>query len=185
MKILIFGASGSGTTTLGNEIEKQTNFKHLDVDNYYWRKTEPPFQEKIELEKRNINLKADFNGFKNVIVSGSMVSWEKEWETSFDLAIFIRLENDLRMKRLKTRETERYGEKLITDKKTQQNSKAFLEWADQYENPNFDGRSLKIHKNWIELLNCKALTIDGKSELNDKVETVLNEIKTCYNNGYN
>ena len=72
MKILIFGASGSGTTTLGNEIQKRTDFKHLDVDNYYWKKTEPPFQEKIALEKRNKNLKADFNGFKNVIISGSM-----------------------------------------------------------------------------------------------------------------
>ena len=182
MKIIIFGASGSGTTTLGNEIDKLTNFKHLDVDTYYWRKTEPPFQEKIGLKKRNITLKADFNEFENVIVSGSMVSWGKEWENSFDLAIFIRLNNDLRMKRLKTRETERYGKKLITDEKIQQNSKAFLEWADQYENPNFDGRSLKTHKNWIELLNCKTLEIDGKMDLNDKVEMVLNAIKTCYNN---
>lgn len=182
MKILIFGASGSGTTTLGKEIEKKTDFKHLDVDDYYWKKTEPPFQEKSSLKKRNDNLKVDFKKFENVVVSGSMVSWGKEWENSFDLAIFIRLNNDLRMKRLKTRETERYGKKLITDKKIQQNSKAFLEWADQYENPNFEGRSLKTHKNWIELLNCKALEIDGKTELNDNVVTVLNAIKTCYNN---
>ena len=40
MKILIFGASGSGTTTLGKEIEKITDFTHLDVDDYYWKKTE-------------------------------------------------------------------------------------------------------------------------------------------------
>lgn len=181
MKILIFGASGSGTTTLGNEIEKRTNFKHLDVDNYYWKNTEPPFQEKIELQERNKNLKADFKRHENVIVSGSMVSWGKEWKTSFDLAIFIRLENKLRMERLKTRETERYRKKLITDEKIQRNSKAFLEWAGQYENTNFGGRSLKIHKNWIELLNCETLTIDGKEELNDKIETVLNGIKACSN----
>lgn len=177
MKILIFGASGSGTTTLGKEIEKRTNYKHLDVDDYYWKKTEPPFHEKIELQERNKNLKVDFKRYENVIVSGSMVSWGKEWERSFDLAIFIRLENKLRMERLKNRETMRYGEKLITDKKIQQNSKAFLEWADQYESPNFDGRSLKIHKNWMELLNCKTLTIDGEEELNDKIETVLSRIK--------
>ena len=39
MKILIFGASGSGTTTLGKEIEKRTDFTHLDIDDYYWKKT--------------------------------------------------------------------------------------------------------------------------------------------------
>ena len=78
MKILIFGASGSGTTTLGIEIEKQTQFKHLDADYYYWKKTNPPFQEKVELQERNKHLKADFNRFENVVISGSLVSWGKE-----------------------------------------------------------------------------------------------------------
>nr|WP_321237575.1 AAA family ATPase [uncultured Psychroserpens sp.] len=177
MKILLFGASGSGTTTLGKEIEKRTNFKHLDVDDYYWKKTIPPFQEKIPLAKRNENLKVDFKKFENVIVSGSMVSWGKEWEIAFDLAIFIRLENKERIERLKKREIERYGEKLETDKKIQQNSKAFLKWADQYENPSFDGRSLKVHKEWIKLLECELLRLDGKTELAINVEKVLSEIK--------
>ena len=182
MKILIFGASGSGTTTLANEIETKTDFKHLDVDDYYWKKTNPPYQEKIPLTKRNENLKADFEKYKNVVVSGSMVSWGKEWETAFDLAIFIRLENTVRMARLKKRETQRYGEKLLTDKKILKNSNEFLEWSNQYENPNFKGRSLKIHNNWIEMLDCKILRLNGATELSNKVEIVLNEIKTCYNN---
>ncbi|WP_350289284.1 AAA family ATPase [uncultured Croceitalea sp.] len=177
MKILLFGASGSGTTTLGNEIGKRTNFKHLDLDDYYWKKTIPPFQEKIPLAERNKNLKVDFKKFENVIVSGSMVSWGKEWETAFDLAIFIQLENKERIERLKRREIERYGEKLATNNIIQQNSKAFLEWADQYENPNFDGRSLKVHNEWIKLLDCEVLKLDGKSELNNNAEKVLSQIK--------
>lgn len=180
MKILIFGASGSGTTTLGKEIEKRTDFIHLDVDDYYWERTQPPFQEKIPLEERNKNLKTDFNKFENLVVSGSMVSWGKEWETSFDLAIFIRLENNERMERLKKRETERYGEKLLTDKNIQQNSKAFLEWADQYENPNFDGRTLKVHNDWVELLDCKLLRLNGEAELNNNMKKVLIEIKNYW-----
>ncbi len=184
MKILIFGASGSGTTTLAKEIEKKTSFVHLDVDDYYWKKTEPPFQEKIPLIERNKNLKVDFEKFENVIISGSMVSWGKEWETLFDLAIFIRLDNKERMKRLENRETERYGEKLLTDKNIWQNSKAFLQWANQYENPNFDGRSFKVHNNWIELLDCKVLRIDGDMELNDKTKKLMKEIKSLANKVY-
>ena len=181
MKILVFGASGSGTTTLSREIEKNSDFKHLDVDNYYWKRTEPPFQEKMLFAKRNENLKSDFDKHKNAIVSGSMVSWGKEWETSFDLAVFIYLENEKRIARLKEREIERYGEKLSTDKKIQHNSEAFLEWANQYENPSFEGRSLKIHNDWIESLNCKVLRMDGALALNVKVEMVLNEIENYRN----
>ncbi|WP_027076399.1 P-loop NTPase family protein [Maribacter antarcticus] len=40
-------------------MKKKTDFKHLDVDDYYWKKTEPPFQEKLSLKKRNDNLKVD------------------------------------------------------------------------------------------------------------------------------
>ncbi|WP_303318797.1 AAA family ATPase [Flavivirga abyssicola] len=182
MKILIFGASGSGTTTFGKKIEGRTDFKHLDVDNYYWKKTNPPYQEKTPLIERNKNLKIDFEKFENIVVSGSMVSWGKEWETAFDLAVFIQLENTERMERLKKRENQRYGKKLLTDTKIQQNSKAFLEWANQYENPNFQGRTLKIHNNWIELLDCKVLRLNGANDLNDNIEIIINEIKTCYNN---
>ena len=96
--------------------------------------------------------------------------------------IFIRLENQLRMDRLKRREEERYGARLIADKAIQETSKAFLEWANQYENPHCDGRSLKTHKNWMKLLNCKTLTIDGKAALKDKIDIVLNEIESYNNN---
>ncbi|MGB5819794.1 MAG: AAA family ATPase [Saonia sp.] len=183
MKILIFGASGSGTTTLGKEIEKRTAFVHLDVDDYYWEKTEPPFQKKVPLRTRNKNLKADFDKNQNVIISGSMVSWGHEWETSFDLAIFVHLNSDKRMERLKRREIERYGEKLSTSKKTQRNSKAFLEWASQYENSFFNGRSLKVHNDWIELLDCRVLRIDGEMELKNKTEKALAAMKTIRQHG--
>ncbi|KYG78967.1 AAA family ATPase [Roseivirga echinicomitans] len=184
MKILIFGASGFGTTTLGKEIGKRTGFVHLDVDLYYWKKTELPFQEKIALSERNENLKTDFKKHENVIITGSLVSWGKEWERLFDLAIFIRLNDRIRIERLQQREIERYGEKLITDKKTQEDSKAFLEWAKQYEKPNFDGRSLKVHNDWIELLDCKVLRIDGAEELKSKTDKILTEIKAIRDSLY-
>ncbi|WP_109300024.1 AAA family ATPase [Aquimarina sp. AU474] len=178
MKVLIIGASGSGTTTLGKEIEKRTHFVHLDTDNYYWKPTKVPFQEKLPLVIRNENLKSDIRKFKNVIISGSMISWGKEWETTFDLVIFIHLQNEKRIERLKEREIQRYGEKLLTDKNILQKSKAFLEWANQYENPNFDGRTHKTHLNWLKKLKCTVLKIDGEKKMHTKIEIVLSRINT-------
>lgn len=34
--IIIFGASGSGTTTIGKELANIMNFKHFDLDDYFW-----------------------------------------------------------------------------------------------------------------------------------------------------
>jgi len=41
--IMVFGASGSGTTTLGREFAKILGFTHLDIDDYFWEKTDVPY----------------------------------------------------------------------------------------------------------------------------------------------
>lgn len=179
MKILIIGASGSGTTTLGKALSVTTSFKHLDVDDYYWEDTNPPFQEKISLAERNENLMNDFKKHENVIISGSLVSWGKAWQTAFDLAIFVTLDKDIRMQRLKQREHERYGEKLHTDLKLKETSTAFLAWATQYDDPNFTGRSIKIHRDWLALLSCETLMIDSSLPLEINVSKVLQKIRVA------
>ncbi len=68
MKILIFGASGSGTTTLAKELACKSNFVHLDADDYYWKQTKNPYTEKVPLYKRNENIKKDFFKHENVVV---------------------------------------------------------------------------------------------------------------------
>jgi adenylate kinase family enzyme len=36
MKILIFGASGSGTTTVGKSLAEILDYIHMEVDDYYY-----------------------------------------------------------------------------------------------------------------------------------------------------
>lgn len=177
MKILIFGASGSGTTTLGKELAKTTGFMHLDADDYYWNSTPTPFQEKIPLTERNQMLTKDFEKHKNVILTGSMVSWGGQWERAFVMVIFIYLNPKVRIDRLKKRELERYGDKLLTDEQVQRNSDEFIQWAKKYDDPNFTGRSLKVHNDWIKKLSCPVFRIDGEMDLNTKIEKVVHELK--------
>lgn len=178
---MIFGGAGTGKTTLASLFANKTNFKHIDSDDYYWKKTNIPFQEKVPLKERNEKLKIDFYKYENVVVSGCMISWGEEWSTAFDLAIFLVLENTKRMERLKKREVERYGHRLFTDKIIKQESESFLEFANNYDNPNFDGTTIGLHKSWIEEIQCKVLTLNGESELNENVEKILKEIKTTGN----
>jgi len=179
MKILVFGASGCGKTSLAKEIAKRTNSTHLDSDDYYWKKTEIPFQEKVPPQERNQNIRRDFEKTSNVIVSGSLVNWGAAWQTAFDLAVFITLEQTERIERLKKREIERYGNQLLTNTKISETSNAFLHWAHHYDNPCFNGTTLEVHTQWITSLNCNVLRLDGKTDFHSNVEKVLFEIKKC------
>lgn len=35
--IIVFGASGAGTTTIAKAIEKSLGFKCFDIDDYFWQ----------------------------------------------------------------------------------------------------------------------------------------------------
>lgn len=50
--IHIFGASGSGTTTLGRELSRLLGFRLLDTDDFYWMPTDPKFTVKRPPEQR-------------------------------------------------------------------------------------------------------------------------------------
>lgn len=176
MKMLIMGASGSGTTTLGQTLAQHTSYTHLDVDDYYWKLTEPPYQEKVALAERNERLKADFERLTQVIVSGSLVSWGNEWLHAFDLVVFLYLPPTVRIERLKQREQQRYGAALDNDPERRQHYEAFLAWAAQYDDPTFTGRSLTIHNQWLQKLACPVLRLEGDITLEQKIAKVLEKL---------
>lgn len=167
------GASGSGTTTLGKELAEVTSFTHLDADDYYWVQTNPPFQFKEESTIRQKNLRVAFEQHDNVIVSGSLISWGSYWQTAFDLVVFLTLDKDIRLQRLKQREKERYGDALETDIAISERSSAFLAWATRYDDFKFTGRSIKIHRDWLASLSCEILEIDSRNSVENNVCMVL------------
>ena len=180
MKIIIFGASGSGTTTLAKSLAQQLNCIHLDADEYYWEKTDPPFQVKLPLEKRNENLKTDFHQNEQVIISGSLLTWGDYWNTAFDLGVFLRLPPSIRMERLQHREEVRYGTQLKTNPKIIQQSKDFLDWAARYDDAAFDGRSITQHKKWVQLLDCEVIEIKENLTNAERMNIVIEKIKLSF-----
>ena len=173
MKILIMGASGSGTTTIGKELAEVIESQHLDVDDYYWKPTNPPFQYKVEMAVRAENLRNDFEKHEDVVVSGSLVSWTGNWQSAFDLVVFVTLDKEIRLQRLQQREVERYGDELQTNPKIKEASQAFLDWATRYDDFKFTGRSIKIHRDWLASLSCEIIEINSEDAVEYNVFKVL------------
>lgn len=178
MRVIVFGASGSGTTTLAKTLATALGWKHLDADDYYWEKTNPPFQEKVPLQKRNEHLKKDFLQSNKVIVSGSLVTWDPYWNTAFDLGVFLRIPKDIRLERLLDREKALYGDQLVHNKEIKAKSEAFIQWAKKYDDASFDGRSITQHQTWIKMLSCKVIEIEGDLRNDERMAIVTNNILT-------
>lgn len=163
MKILVMGASGSGTSTLGQALATQLGGKHLDLDNYFWMATTPPFTQKRDRTERLESLLHDLRAADDVVASGSLVDWGQEAEDAFDLIVFLTVPTALRLQRLRQREAERFGAA----------NPEFLIWASQYDEGPPAGRSLAKHEAWLRERRCFVLRIAGDTSVEDRVGRVL------------
>ncbi len=102
--IHIFGASGSGTTTLGKKICEELGYTQMDTDDYFWMPTEPKFTHKRPIKERVELMKNDIDKSDNVVISGSLTDWGNELIPYFTLAIRIEMKQSVRIERLKKRE---------------------------------------------------------------------------------
>ena len=177
LKIIIFGAAGTGKTTFGKSLSKKLNWKFLDSDEYYWEKTIPPFEKKIPLGIRNKNLTIDFQKYEEIIVCGSLSTWSKFWDTAFYIGIFLWLPKEIRMTRLSKREIDRYGMKLNTNMEMRQKSIDFLEWAEKYDDESNEGASITQHLNWIKVLSCPIIELKGDFTNERRINITLNKIE--------
>lgn len=183
MKIHIFGASGSGVTTLGKALAQKWNYPYFDSDDYFWEKSDPPFTIRCDPELRNELLLHDLSQSEHWILGGSIIQWGESWTQLFDLVVFLLLPPHIRINRLKKREHERYGDIIYTDPERKKQYEDFLRWAGGYDDNTTksrlgkgSGRTLEAHRNWIKKLDCKFLEISGDMTVEERIEIVTKVI---------
>ncbi|UCD10095.1 MAG: AAA family ATPase [Dehalococcoidales bacterium] len=160
-RIHIFGAAGTGTTTLGKSLAKRLNIPHLDTDNYYWLQTEIPYTEKREIAQRIDLLKADLDKHPEWVLSGSLCGWGDFTIPMFSLVVFLWIPEELRMSRLKEREIGRFGqEALAPGGWFHENHTGFMEWAAQYDTGGTEMRSRTLHEEWMQTLPCRLVRFE-------------------------
>ncbi|GGH19147.1 ATP-binding protein [Paenibacillus segetis] len=174
-RIHILGASGSGTSTLGNQLSLILPHVNFDSDDYFWSEK---FTVPREREGRIKLLKTDLSNQKNWILSGAVCGWGDELKDYFDLVIFVFTPKNIRLQRLKRREFQRYGDDILPGGSKYEQSQTFYEWASQYDEAGFEIRSKYLHEHWMSELTCPILRIEGDHSVRERVNMILNYLKT-------
>ncbi len=159
--IHIYGASGSGTSTIGRFICEKTGYFFMDTDDYFWEPTNPPFTTKRKIPDRIALMRRDIAKYESVVISGSLVDWGDELIPLFTLAVRVETDTAVRIERLKKRERERFGNRIDTGGDMFENHREFIDWAAAYDSGGLDMRSKAKHDEWQKLLHCPQVLLDG------------------------
>ena len=159
-RIYISGASGSGTTTLGNALAASLDVPHLDTDDFFWAPSEVPFTRKRAIPER-VALMTRAMGRGGWVISGSCDGWGDTLLEDMDLVVFLTLETPRRLARLKKRERARFGDRILAGGDMERGHREFLAWAASYDKPYFSGRSRERHEHWLSDLTVPVLRLRG------------------------
>ncbi|WP_336741306.1 AAA family ATPase [Aureimonas altamirensis] len=171
-RIHITGASGSGTTTLGAAVAQRLNIPHFDTDDFYWRKTDPPFTTKMPPAERVARLSAMLPSSSGWVFSGSALKWGERFDPLYDLIVFLALDPEVRMARILRRERDRYGQRIEPGGDMAETSVAFLTWAASYDTAGPEQRSRAAHDAWLETHSAPVVKLNSAEPLQALVDAV-------------
>lgn len=112
------------------------------------------------------------------MLSGSMGSWGVPIMEDVDHVIFVDTPTDVRMKRLRDRESKRYGQRIQEGGDMHEESVKFLAWAEAYEDPGLEeGRSRLRHEQWLQEVKVPVTRLSGDQEESVLIKEALKALK--------
>jgi len=171
-RILLIGASGSGTTTLGKSLSAEWNIPHYDLDGFFWKITEIPYTQFRTKPELKLLIEKELYSKSSWIISGDPSEWEVGIEDKLTKVYFLDCPTEIRVKRLNERELIKQGTAILKGGKNYQNHNKFIEWTKKYDEGGIGGRSREKQESWMAKLNCPVFrlkTNDSKKELVKKI----------------
>ena len=186
--IAIFGLNGGGKSTLAHALAKHTDYFEMDVEDYYF--PEQKESRKLALENSSVisakyvgelpfsnprtkgevqnAILEDINKHPKFILAGVTMNWCEEILSRIDIAFWIQTPLEERLKRIQSREEQRFGERVLTggDMYAQQ-----MEFRNVVKN-----RDPKLVEACAEKLSCPVIVLDGTLPVKHNLDVILSNI---------
>ena len=161
-RIHIFGAPGSGVSSLGKALADRLGFTHFDTDDYYWfTEDELPYRRKRNTEHRRRLLQQDLETTPRWVLSGALCGWGDVFIPEFEAVFYLWLPAGIRLERIRERETRRYGAAHLEPGGDLHGVfRKFLDWAAAYDLESGNLRSRAAELRWLEQLRCPVWRLE-------------------------
>jgi adenylate kinase family enzyme len=176
LRIHILGASGSGTSTLGAALARRLGVPHTDSDSLYWLPTDPPYTTPRPSEERQALLRRTLPTDASWVFSGATTKWAAPLESYFDLVVFLLLDPQVRMARLRRREAARWGARILPSGDMAAINAAFIAWAAAYDTAGSLRSSRVTHEAWLADQTAPVLRLDSLATVAELVAAVMHQL---------
>ena len=163
--ILVFGLNGSGKTTLGKELAFKLNYKFMDIEDYYFEHSKVPYSVPRTREECINSLLSDIRKKEKFVLSAVTGDLGREIIKSIKFGIYISAQKDVRLKRIRQRSIERFGDRVKQGGDMYDSEEAFYRMV---QNRTSD----KVDK-WLEMVSLQIIEIDGLKSIDENIDYIM------------
>jgi len=166
--ICICGLNGCGKTTLAATLAKELNFKHMDVEDYYFVSSDNPYASSRTRGEVEVLLLEDIRRNPCFVFSAVNGNMNPEINACYDLVIYLDVPADIRMKRIRARAFEKFGNRILPGGDMYEQEEAFFKRAET--------RNADPILDWVKNLSCRTVFLDGIRPIEENVKNIIAEM---------
>ncbi len=165
-KIIVCGGNGAGKSTLGRKLAQELGCKFMDIEDYYFppNNTNYNYSEARTKEEVTELLLQDMKRCNNLVLACVKGNYGSEVDSMFTCAILIDVPKEMRMKRVRDRSYQKFGNRMLPDGDLYEKEESFFDMVEQ--------RSEKDVTEWLDTINIPVIRVDGTQTIEDNCKFI-------------
>ena len=170
--IIVCGLNGTGKSTLGKALAEKLHFYFIDNEDLYFPKIDPAYiyaspRTREEVEKLLLN---EIEKHENFVFASVKGDYGETIYPFFQYAVLIDVPKDIRMKRVKNRSFQKFGNRMLSGGDLYEQEERFFDLV--------KSRAENTVEKWIQSLNCPIIRIDGTKPIEENINLVIKQIQS-------
>lgn len=167
--IIITGLNGCGKSTVCKLLAEKLNYYSMDVENYYFIDSDIPYSKFRTHEQTKKLMLNDITKYNNFVLATVNCDWGNEITSACRLAVVLKAPLDIRMERIKKREYEKFGDRVL-------NGGDLHESQQKFHNKILTRGDEHIVKQ-MKFITCPVLELDATLPICDIVNIIYEKYK--------
>lgn len=168
--IIVCGLNGSGKSTLGKALADALQFHFIDVEDLYFPKTDPNY---LYASPRNEDevaklFEEEIKAHENFVFAAVRGNYGIDVQTTYQYVVLIQVPKDIRLKRVRERDFQKFGNRVLPGGDLYEVTEAFFE--------KISARPDDYAEKWMESMDCPVIRVDGTKPIEENVAFIIKQM---------